>query len=249
MMRARKNTSFTTNALCVYMLFHAQAVASEQWPGVYAEKKNGFSEFSPPSIVSDHNHHPYDHKKHKQIWRSGSSLNEFNVKKYIQSHNDKYHDSTAYEHKKHTRSSRRQIRRNPWKLVKSRSAKLSFESKRPWGKLQERKPDRGRGIVGHDQRYKHWVNRFDSAYKYNPSVRGSGIYYSQFQYPGIRRNNYDGLIMGQALIHPLSHYRYQQADNFVPFNSNSPGYYFPGTTYYPFSQYTYPQLSHVMQGW
>lgn len=246
------STRLTANALFVYILFHVQIAVCADWSSGY-EEKNGFSEFSPPSVISDHDHHHrYDHKKHKQIWRSGSSLNEFNVKNYIQSHNAKYHEDSTYDYKhyaKRNNTTRHHIRRNPWKLPRASAARQSFTSTRPWGKLPERKPVRHNNMKLHDQRFKHWVNKVDDRYNLHPSRQGSANYFNQYQYPGFHRNVYDELVLGQALTTPVTQFRHRTQGNFVPFNSNYPGYFLPGNNYYPLSHFTYPQLSHVMSRW
>ena len=259
---ARISTRLTVNALFVYILFHVQIAVCADWSGGY-EEKNGFSEFSPPSIISNYDHHyRYDHKKHKDNWRSGSSLNEFNVKNYIQSHNAKYHEGGAYDYKQFAKQNNHHspnIRINPWKLVKPGIARQSFKSTRPWGKLPERKPASRNNMRLHDQRFKHWVNKIDDRYKPYLPGQGAAMYYNHYQYPatalsgvpspGIHRNAYEELIMSQPLIDPLTHYSHRPQGGFVPFVSNYPGYFLPGNTYYPLSRYTYPQLSHVISGW
>lgn len=147
--------------------------ATEWWDGT--EPQSSFSEFAPPAPFSGESYS----KKNKK-WRSGSSFNETQKTRYV---------PVAAS-------------RNPWKPVNSLHYKKSFSNQRPWGNVPDRKPGKTNNMKFHDQRFKQWTHRMDSAYHNNFSRSNPFQEFRYGAFPSVGGYGYPGSIYNSPLITP-----------------------------------------------
>lgn len=257
----------TTQSICLLTaLLQMSSAHAQEWFSNF-EERNGFSEFSPPNYLSDHDHNHnhdngHDYKKQKEHWRSGSSFNDMNKHSYSKPYKEDYYHSSSLSNRRYgsaahssaNRNSSSHANRNPWKPVKSRYGKQSFSSNRPWGKLPEQKRMKRNNMHLHDQRFKHWINQRNHSYQPQSLVTNSYMNYgldplhvpAGYVYSNSIQN---GSLFNPALINSGAYPNYQSPGGFVPFTANNPGYYPYGNGYHPVNYYPYTGAISQLSGW
>ncbi|MDH5473892.1 MAG: hypothetical protein OEY87_08005 [Gammaproteobacteria bacterium] len=159
------------------VLFTQTTKATEWWDSV--ESQSGFSEFAPPSSLSEYN---INNNKGKTQWRSGSSFNDDNKVRYL--------PVTS---------------KNPWKPVKTSHYKKSFSGQRPWGNVPDKRPGNTSNMKLHDQRFKQWSHQLDSSFQQRLIASDPMASYDRYSFPFVNGYGYPGSIYKSPLITPPIH--------------------------------------------